>query len=661
MSQLRALSVAWVAALPLAFAWGQSTGAVRITRSGGQTIITGPGGSTAIQGLGAVPPELLAEMSGGMQGAQGADGEAPTPRLAPLQQLKFDRRPSAILAAWAELETEAEEEAEAGEEVADLGAGAGFEVLEEPAVGAILSVSGAVVQGAVLLPSTAAVPAAPTAPAAQPAAPTAPAAQPGAEAAPEPDAAGSDAAAAEAEAEDARRKAEEEARKATEEAKAIQREMRLLRRDVTLGRWDDVGAYLGGLSEKEAEAGYAHMLQSLVQGPQVMPQDISPQGRQFLERNQFSPADVLGLASAAPRERTKEDLALLGQLLRQALDSGHQLGAFLREVRPHLDEEGFALGRRELARVLVAANEPLGLDGLLPSLDEAVAEDDREALNLLARFCLARSAEEGKTTWLEQAWHATQAALAAGDIDLETKREALTRAVDIAPRIAEALGQTWLDQSFTERPERGMEILATIGGEASQAMSRQPMDADPRLRLLKLQTTAAKALLAAAPELAAEWGEELSLLAMNWLREAQTSYQFDDSTSRGPRMQRDAYGNVFWYDMGFNRRGGMLAPIRTGDLLEIRPDEPWLEHVDATLRPQLAMLYAQLLLKVGEEAEAFPYIEALAASDPRPAKELVDEFLRVWATNHNPNSGAVAHQPVRVLLRVRGARRTRSR
>ena len=50
---------------------------------------------------------------------------------------------------------------------------------------------------------------------------------------------------------------------------------------------------LAGLSKQEGEAGYVQMLRSLVQGPQVMPQGIPPQGQQFLETNQFAPADVV--------------------------------------------------------------------------------------------------------------------------------------------------------------------------------------------------------------------------------------------------------------------------------------------------------------------------------------------------------------------------------
>ena len=44
------------------------------------------------------------------------------------------------------------------------------------------------------------------------------------------------------------------------------------------------------------------------------------------------------------------------------------------------------------------------------------------------------------------------------------------------------------------------------------------------------------------------------------------------------------------------------------------------------------------ILKVNEEEKAFPYIERLAQTNPRKAKELAEEFVRVWTKNHDPNS-----------------------
>jgi len=199
------------------------------------------------------------------------------------------------------------------------------------------------------------------------------------------------------------------------------------------------------------------------------------------------------------------------------------------------------------------------------------------------------------------------------------KEEALKRAVDLAPKIREELGQSWLEQSFTKHPERGMDILATLGALMAQGIQNNPMSPDFRLKEMQLQKTAIEALLKAAPARAAEWRTTLQTLATGWLKEAEFSRQFDRSSSLGPRVRRDPFGNIYFDDdepdprmMMMQRQGEMPQPIAAGDVLKNRPGEAWLNLVGEELKPRLLHLYAQLYLKVNEEALAFPFIEQLA-------------------------------------------------
>ena len=161
------------------------------------------------------------------------------------------------------------------------------------------------------------------------------------------------------------------------------------------------------------------------------------------------------------------------------------------------------------------------------------------------------------------------------------KKEALERAVDIAPKIREELGQTWLDESFTARPRRGMEILSVIGSAAANGLFAQAHDIERRFKSLELQTTAAEALLAAAPERATEWEETLNLLANNWLVEASFAYRYDTSTQRGPSVRRDAFGNVYYNNFS-SRSSNRNIPkaIASDELLEIRAGSWEWERVD---------------------------------------------------------------------------------
>ena len=56
------------------------------------------------------------------------------------------------------------------------------------------------------------------------------------------------------------------------------------------------------------------------------------------------------------------------------------------------------------------------------------------------------------------------------------------------------------------------------------------------------------------------------------------------------------------------------------------------------MRPKFDMILAQLYLKVQEEDLALPFLERLAKPYPKQTEDLVKEFLRVWTSNHDPNS-----------------------
>ncbi len=441
---------------------------------------------------------------------------------------------------------------------------------------------------------------------------------------------------------EAKKREEAKAKKAEERLVAL--EMETLAHKVTIGDWNAVGAYIAELKAADpddAQTAFDRLITSLAQGP-ARPQDVMPQGQQYIEKNQFSPLDVMRIAGTTPGELKKEHLATLGSLLRLSIEQGHKPETFVATWKQRAGSPAFPLDKRRLAKLLVGAGEPAHLDGLLPTLEEAVEGNDREALNLLARLALARAAKDkdDAARWQEAAWRATLAVLSTGDVDEAEKNEALQRAVELAPVLRGELGERWLAESFTTFPQRGREILASIGGAVAKGLQSATNDSEKRGKLLELQQAAAKALLEHAPELAKEWRQELTLLAANWLREAQASQLHDRSKTYGPQVQRDSYGNIFYYDYdqmnGFGNQWGVQA-VRTARVLECRPTGRWVEIVDATLRPRIDYMSASLYLKVGEDLDAFPCIESLARTQPAQAKELADEFLRVWARNNDPN------------------------
>jgi hypothetical protein len=197
-----------------------------------------------------------------------------------------------------------------------------------------------------------------------------------------------------------------------------------------------------------------------------------------------------------------------------------------------------------------------------------------------------------------------------------------------------------------QAPERGQEILASVGTLVSRGLATRPHAIEERLNALKLAQTAVAALMKAAPERAKEWQNVLTVLALGWQREAEFSQRYDRS-SGGNRLRRDMYGNIFFGgadddDMQMRmmqmQQPNMPRPILVADVIKAAPTAAWVAAVDESLRPKLAEAVARLHLKVNEEDKAFPLIEQLAPAQPNEAKELVKEFLRVWTRNHDPNA-----------------------
>ncbi len=460
---------------------------------------------------------------------------------------------------------------------------------------------------------------------------------------------------------------------------ALDKEIATFQRNVTIGDWAAVKEYLATLPDEEAVAAYRQLLRSLQQGPGSNPgmpggPMMGPPGaQQFAERNTFNADDVLGLAAAAPSGTNlalfpsraaaagtaavvaaappgldKESLTALAGVLRAAIAAGTLPEVAVGRLRIDAEKPtGQAIfTRRQVAKLLVNAGHAEYAGDFLPTPEQAQKNADLEALNLLALHFLALHASETESGNLERAWAAVQAVLASPVGPLEQKQEGLLRAVELAPRLKDELGQNWLAASFTANPERGMHILSTVGTLVSQGLTSRPHSPDTRLNSLKLMKTAVEALLKAAPGRAKQWRSILTLLAAGWLREAEFSHQYDTSAGGGPRLQRDIYGNIYFANpnedpmvrMMMQQRPDMPRPITVAEVIKEAPSAEWVKAVDDSLRPKLAEVVARLHLKSNDEEKAFPLIEHLAPAQPDVAKQLVKEFLRVWTRNHDPNA-----------------------
>lgn len=432
-------------------------------------------------------------------------------------------------------------------------------------------------------------------------------------------------------------------------SKRFEKRIKKFRRDFVLGNWNEIGDFLALLPEEQAQKLYSSMLTALGQSTPLDELEqlrMQQQGRgidqRAMEVQYLSYDDILAVAKASPVAIDEKPLAQLSQLVYGIIQRGDTLQDFIATLKVETEQPEPIFTRRQAAKMLVLAQQPTEAGLFLPKLEDAVAENDFEALNLLSIYLLSRHEKDNKVADLEKAWEVTQAILAASDSDSKQREEAIKRAVDLASKVREELGKKWLNESFTGKAERGIEIISAIGTDTARSMMQMPNDSNARLKKLQIQNDAVNAMLEAVGDDAKNWKETLNLLALSWLREAAVSYEDDSSTGLTPGMQRDMYGNIFYMDEMRGIRGGRgsrgTSPIATGELLEARPSDQWLSLIDASLRSKFDALFAQLYLKVGEENLAFPYIESLGPKYPELAKSLVDEFLRVWAKNHDPNS-----------------------
>lgn len=439
-------------------------------------------------------------------------------------------------------------------------------------------------------------------------------------------------------------------------AKEFDAEIEAFERSVTLGEWSAVRDYLASLPLDDGKNVYRQMLTMFCnpahlpvrQGPGNVlmpppnPGNIDPR---LLEINTFDNQDLIELAAAAPAGLDDQTATLLGTLLRQATERGHDIQDFIQRMSRSLvaaPSESPLLGLWP-ARILTKANFAAEIGVFLPPIAVARDRSDSEALNLLAVHYLALNSRDDKLVDLEQAWQATQAILGLEEAPAEERDAAVTRAIDLVPRIRKELGEDWLTQSFTADIERGKQILASIGSLASSSTMTAANNPELRRKHLEFQRTVTETLLECAPELADAWRDNVTLLAMNWLREAEFSYLRDTSSASGPTMERDMYGNIFWLTDDDERRGRIFqgregsVPIRARDALKLAPSEEWTQRINPSLHPRFHEVLAKLHLKVGHDDEAFPFIERLATTHRDAARTLVHEFLRVWTSNHDPN------------------------
>jgi len=439
---------------------------------------------------------------------------------------------------------------------------------------------------------------------------------------------------------------------------ATTKEVEQFQQSVVMGDWKAVGKYLAELPEDHGKQVYRYLLRELPNSsrepgpqrgnapPEVMMEDGVP-----VVMNQGQPGpgqnpgltlvveDVITLAEIAPHELTEGDAKLLGQLLRTLLSRGDALKPLLTQLDVGVKRLGGndPEDRKRAAELLLGANCLSEAVKFFPPLETAIEQKDWRVLEQYARDYAARGKREKDDKLLQQALDINQFIVGLTNVEATNRDPALKRCMELLPQISQQEGTNWLRDRFRGDPAEGLMVLAVANELVQRGFSNRNLDT--RTGNLALQKQMVDTLLDVNDASQAQWQAALNLTAQGWMQEANWAKQ----RYRPPRnygAQYDQFGNMIGYENyppDYYNNGNQVPPLSPDQVLEVAPDEDWLQHLDPSLRFAVMNLMADLYSKTDTPDKALTYIEAVAKVQPETGTKLANAFLRSWAEARNPN------------------------
>ena len=330
------------------------------------------------------------------------------------------------------------------------------------------------------------------------------------------------------------------------------------------------------------------------------------------------------------------ELSLLATLLEQTIETGYDIKPFLEKIRAGTTYfGGEELDKRlTAAHLLMECNLYDEAEKLIPALEDKAFDDNIYVLRNWRQIADIRYEEKHENKWLKTVWNINQNIFLSENSAQTDIDGALTLLIDLAPKMDKDIGQKWLDDSFVESPERGVQILAALGKlSAANLVNSNSNQGEDRLRMLKLQNRAVEKVLEVSPDTAEKWVATLTLLANNWIDEAKIS--IEEAPNGDNDMDVDRYGNYYWNSRYNNNSKN---PIKIIELIPLLPSEKWQSHISPMLLTEIKILRTRLHMHIKEYDESFALIRELTDQDKKLGQELAEEFIGVWTDLNNPNS-----------------------
>ena len=128
---------------------------------------------------------------------------------------------------------------------------------------------------------------------------------------------------------EAEKKAAALKKKNADDLKKLDKQIKQAQKDVTLGKWDQVKAFIKPLKKEEAKVAYAQLLASL----QTPPPTPGAQNASYMEKSVIQVDDFMAVADMAPHHLEFSDLKKLSGLLRISLQTGHSIEEYMVRFR----------------------------------------------------------------------------------------------------------------------------------------------------------------------------------------------------------------------------------------------------------------------------------------------------------------------------------------
>lgn len=385
--------------------------------------------------------------------------------------------------------------------------------------------------------------------------------------------------------------------------------------------WKGFGEMFAQLSEKDSIQVYSRLIRDL--------------SREWNDTMALSPEGYISLVNMNPKEKPDEQqIRQLGIILKVTLSRPFLVDPMLAAIKKgRLKGFGGAEqgGAQATPILLLAAGLPDEALEFLP--DEAMAGDmiDAKKVRLHYDIVLKRYAESKDPRHLQLAWQDLKWIAKGKNLSEEERLKINDEMIRFLPRLPRSQAVDWLATRFREQPELRMELISRVGvGHAIDEIKKNRISVSDREQPLRLQILIANALLQTQGDQDRSINAGLTLLAGNWLREADHSMVVE--RDKAEKSKADYYNPKYYRYTG----GPEALPFEV--LYQTAPRGQWLEMISLNFQKRIEVTLALLTMRQEKayEGEVRESILKIAESDPNEAGDLAEEFLNFWSRRHNP-------------------------